>query len=94
MNDLVKVKIDMNEEEILSLCRERIKIMLNEIEQEYMFWDANELKKRTCMSWNTIQDNFFHDPRFVKRKIGGKWYFPVRETKEFLSLWLRELPKK
>lgn len=42
------------------------------------------------MSWNAILDAFFHDPRLIKRKMGGKWYFPVRETRVFLKIWLLE----
>lgn len=92
MNNVVSVTID--ETAVLSHCREQIRVLISQIESEYVFWDAAELKKRTCMSWNTIQDNFFFDPRFIKRKIGGKWYFPVKETKEFLELWLHEQSTK
>jgi hypothetical protein len=42
------------------------------------------------MSWDTIQATFFFDPRFPKRKVGGKWYYPVRETRQFLETWLDE----
>jgi len=85
---LVKVAID--ESEIKRLCRDRITELVKEVDAELVFWDSSELKKRTCMSWNTIQDLFFFDPRFPKRKIGGKWYFPARETREFLETWLSE----
>ncbi|WP_375547033.1 group-specific protein [Paenibacillus sp.] len=74
------------------MCRERINDLIREVDMEKVFWDTNELKKRTCMSWNTIQTTFFFDSRFVKRKVGSKWYFPVKETREFLELWLMEQP--
>lgn len=90
MPELISINID--KEELLKMCRERIDDLVRKADAEKVFWDANELKKRTCMSWNTIQATFFFDPRFVKRKIGGKWYFPVRETREFLELWLMEQP--
>lgn len=91
MENIVTVSID--ETEIRKLFNERVEALLHEIDSEYVFWDTAELKKRTCMSWNTIQDTFFYDPRFPKRKVGGKWYFPVDETKNFLELWLAEQPK-
>ncbi|WP_429373779.1 group-specific protein [Paenibacillus sp. DS2015] len=74
------------------MCRERINTLIKEVDAEYVFWDSKELMKRTCMSWNTIQNTFFFDPRFIKHKVGTKWYFPVRETREFLEKWLREQP--
>ncbi|WP_419877751.1 group-specific protein [Brevibacillus centrosporus] len=91
MNQLVSVQLD--EREIMKLCREKIAELVKEADAEYVFWDTAELKKRTCMSWNTIQEAFFYDPRFVKRKVGSKWYFPVRETRAFLEQWLSEQPK-
>ncbi|SCM00677.1 Group-specific protein [Bacillus cytotoxicus] len=42
------------------------------------------------MSWNTIQDQFFFDPRFPKFKVGQKWYFPAKQTQKFLLEWAEE----
>lgn len=42
--------------------------ILKEADAEYIFWDASELKRRTCMSWNFIQDQFFFDQGFLKEK--------------------------
>ena len=88
MKNLMTVNVD--ETEVKRMCRERVEELVREVDAEYVFWDTGELKKRTCMSWNTIQDNFFHDSRFPKRKVGGKWYFPVIETRDFLRQWLVE----
>ncbi|WP_138225685.1 group-specific protein [Paenibacillus algicola] len=82
--------INIDENEVKKMCRERVEELVKEVDSEYVFWDSTELKKRTCMSWNTIQDNFFFDPRFPKVKVGGKWYFPVKETRDFLKTWLLE----
>lgn len=90
MDQLLAVTI--NNSEVKELCREQIERLVRDIESEYVFWDTAELKRRTCLSWNTIQSLFFYDPRFPKRKIGGKWYFPARETRRFLELWLDEQP--
>lgn len=84
------ISININETEVMKLTRERIAELVKEVESEYVYWDSEELMKRTCMSWNTIQNHFFFDPRFIKAKLGGKWYFPVKETREFLRQWLLE----
>ncbi|ETT30687.1 hypothetical protein C161_27323 [Paenibacillus sp. FSL R5-192] len=86
------LSISVDEKEIKKLLKEKVAEILKEADAEYIFWDASELKRRTCMSWNFIQDQFFFDPRFPKRKVGSKWYFPVRETREFLEEWLTEQP--
>ncbi|QQZ58852.1 group-specific protein [Paenibacillus sonchi] len=88
MKDFLSVTI--NKAEILKICREQVEQLIQEFDNEFVFWDTNQLKKRTCMSWNTIQEYFFFDPRFPKRKVGGKWYFPAHETREFLREWLLE----
>lgn len=86
------ISVQIDESEVRQLCREKITEMIKEVDAEYVFWDAAELRRRTCMSWNFIQDQFFFDPRFPKRKIGSKWYFPARETRLFLEKWLQEQP--
>nr|WP_154957469.1 group-specific protein [Paenibacillus xylanexedens] len=86
------LSISVDEKEIKKLLKEKVAEILKEADSEYIFWDASELKRRTCMSWNFIQDQFFFDPRFPKRKVGSKWYFPARETREFLEEWLTEQP--
>ncbi|WP_397386181.1 group-specific protein [Paenibacillus sp. VCA1] len=69
--------------------REQLTLIVNEDSiLDYVFWDTKELKRRTCMCWNTIQETFFYDPEFPKRKIGGKWYYPAREARQYLELWL------
>ncbi|MBP1999718.1 phage pi2 protein 07 [Paenibacillus shirakamiensis] len=88
MSSLISISLD--ESKVLEICKEKLNQMLHELDSNYVFWDTAELKHRTCMSWNFIQEQFFYDPRFPKRKIGAKWYFPARETREFLENWLRE----
>lgn len=87
------ISVEIDEVQIMRLARERIEETLKKVDSELVFWDAQELKNRTCMSWNFIQDQFFHDPRFPKRKIGTKWYFPAREARAFLETWLAEQSK-
>jgi phage pi2 protein 07 len=87
------IAVQVDEAEVRKMCMDKIGEMIKEVDAELVFWDAAELKKRTCMCWNTIQETFFFDPRFVKRKVGKKWYFPVRETRSFLEQWLTEQSK-
>lgn len=87
------LNIEIDENEVRELYLEKLEEKIREVDTEMVFWDTNELKRRTCMSWNTILDKFFYDPRFPKFKVGGKWMFPAQETKEFLLQWLREQPR-
>lgn len=82
--------VQINENEVRELCKERIADLLKEVDADMVFWDTSELKRRTCMSWNHIQNTFFFDPRMPKFKVGRDWRFPARETREFLEKWLQE----
>ncbi|WP_243767598.1 DUF771 domain-containing protein [Paenibacillus agricola] len=84
------ISIQVDEAEVRKMCIQKIDELLKDFDTELVFWDSKELRKRTCMSWNTIQDTFFFDPRFIKRKVGGKWYFSARATRSFLEEWLSE----
>ncbi|MEK8133122.1 DUF771 domain-containing protein [Paenibacillus filicis] len=86
------ISIQIDEKEIKKLCKERVEEFLKEGDFEFVYWDSKELRKRTCLAWSTIQDHFFYDPRFPKYKIGNKWYFPAKKTREFLETWLTEQP--
>lgn len=87
------ISVQVNENEIRDMAKQKIAELVQEFDADLVFWDANELKRRTCMSWNFIQNTFFFDPRFPKRKIGNKWYFPSKETRAFLETWLGEQSK-
>jgi len=82
------ISIQIDQAEVKQLAREKIAELVKEVDAEYIFWDTTELRRRTCMSWNTIQDTFFFNPDFPKHKIGGKWYFPAKATREFLIKWI------
>lgn len=84
------ITVQIDEAETKELIRRRVVELVKEVDAEMVFWDTNELKRRTCMSLETIQANFFFDPDFPKYKIGGKWYFPAKETREFLLRWLSD----
>jgi phage pi2 protein 07 len=84
------IQIQVDENEVRRLYLQKIDEKLREYDAEMVFWDSKELMRRTCMSWNTIQKEFFFDPRFPKYKVGGKWIFPAKETREFLLEWLKE----
>jgi hypothetical protein len=63
------------------------------MDKERTFWDTNELQRQTMLSMSTIQKNFFYDERFPKYKLGRKWLFPAKRTREFLLMWLEEQKK-
>lgn len=82
--------VSINENEVKDLTRDEIKRVINEMDADLVYWDTKELMRRTCMSWNFIKEQFFYDRRFPKKKIGAKWFFPAKETREFLIVWLSE----
>lgn len=84
---MITVSIDKNE--VKEMAAEEIKRAVKEMDSDLVYWDAKELMRRTCMSWNFIQEQFFFDPEFPKFKIGSKWYFPARDARTFLETWLR-----
>lgn len=87
------IEVQIDEKAIKLIYEDKIAEALKDLDREHIFWDSKELQRRTCMSWNTLQEYFFHDPSFPKTKLGGKWYFPVEETKSFLKNWLAEQPR-
>ncbi|MDA2157887.1 hypothetical protein [Bacillus cereus group sp. Bc253] len=48
-----------------------------------MYFGIQMIGKRTYMSWDNIHKELFLNQRFQKLKVGGKWYFPAKETKAF-----------
>lgn len=84
------INVEIDENQIHKLALEKIEEHLKKVDKELVYWDTNELKRRTCMSWPTILSTFFHHPGFPKFKIGQKWYFPAKETQNFLLQWIRE----
>lgn len=84
------LSVQIDEHQVKQMYMEKLEEKIKEVDTELVFWDSRELERRTCMSWNTIQKEFFFHPDFPKYKIGGKWYFPAKETKAFLLNWLRK----
>lgn len=93
VNQAPILSFQVDEAAVREQIRQRIEELVRDADTELVFWDAKELMRRTCMSWNFIQQQFFFDPRFPKRKIGSKWYFPAREARKFLEAWLNEQPR-
>lgn len=82
------LKVEVDEAIVERLMREEIEKRVEAASKQLVYWDSKELKRRTCLSWNTIQEHFFHDPDFPKVKVGAKWLFPAKETEEFLLRWI------
>jgi phage pi2 protein 07 len=91
---ILVINVQIDEQEVRELCTQKIEELLSDVSKDLIFWDRKELMRRTCISWNTIQEKFFYDPRFPKHKIGAKWYFPAEETTRFLLAWLSEQPRR
>ena len=70
------------------MLSEKLDATIKKAEKELTFWDTRELERQTCMSINTIKDNFFNDEGFPKHKIGGKCYFPEEKTRSWLLEWI------
>lgn len=85
---MLEIKVD--QQEVRQTLMDQLKKKVNEADTELVFWDRNELMRRTCLSWSSIQEKFFFDARFPKHKVGGKWLFPAEKTKAFLLEWLEE----
>ncbi|CEG28064.1 group-specific protein [Bacillus sp. B-jedd] len=89
---MLEIKID--EHEVKQILEDKIHEAVKRAEKETVFWDFKELIRQTRMSRNTIIEQFFYETEFPKFKIGTKWYFPAKETREFLLKWLKEAPIK
>ncbi|WP_025726797.1 hypothetical protein [Heyndrickxia ginsengihumi] len=87
---ILKVNVEINQEEIKKMYLDQLEEHIKKFDAELLFWDTKDLIKQTRLSWSTIQKEFFYDPRFPKYKLGRKWLFPAKETKEFLLEWIME----
>lgn len=88
MSDVLPITFELDKSAAMKLYREKLEQAFKDFDVESVFWDTNELVKRTCMSFDTIQKTFFYHSQFPKFKIGGKWYYPARKTREFLEEWI------
>ncbi len=87
-NSILSVQVD--EKEVRKMYLKKLDEHMEKMDKELLFWNEKDLVKQTRVSWNTIQKEFFYNPRFPKYKIGRKWIFPAQKTKEFLLTWLEE----
>ncbi|TFJ93637.1 group-specific protein [Lentibacillus salicampi] len=83
------VEIKLDEDELNKLYQEKLEQHLNKLDNEVVFWDTKELEKQTNLCFNTIKDQFFYHPDFPKHKVGNKWLYPAKETKQFLLNWIQ-----
>mgnify|MGYP003418076921 FL=1 len=84
------IDIQIDKQMIETVIREEVRARIKKADMDLVYWDRAELERRTCLSWNSIQEKFFYDARFPKHKVGGKWLFPAEKTKDFLLEWLEE----
>lgn len=84
------LQVTVDQEEIKQLYDQKLEEHLKKFDRELVYWDRKELIRRTCMSWTFIQQKFFFDDRFPRRRVGTKWLFPAKETEQFLLQWIKE----
>lgn len=84
------IEIKLDESELRKIYLKKLEEYIEKLDKEHLFWDSKDLVQQTRLCWDTIQKEFFYDPRFPKRKVGRKWIFPAKQTKEFLLTWLEE----
>ncbi|SEB16009.1 hypothetical protein SAMN05421743_12176 [Thalassobacillus cyri] len=84
------LQVQINEHAAKEMIQQQVEELVKKFDADLVYWDTAELKKRTCMSWNTIKEHFFYDERCPKVKLGGKYYFPAEKMKQFLLTWLEE----
>lgn len=94
MIDASLVTVDIDKDALEKIIVKNIQAHLNNIDNEKIFYTMDNLQNITGMSKGFIEQRFFHDSRFVKlrRKVGRKWLFPVKETRDFLNKWIIEQP--
>lgn len=83
------IEVTLDENEIREMYEKRLEEHLNKLDNEVLFWDTKELEKQTSLCINTIKNEFFYNPDFPKHKVGNKWLFPAKETKQFLLNWIK-----
>lgn len=84
------IEVTLKENQIEEMFKAKLEERLNEIESRTVYWDMKELCRQTCMSAPVIKEQFFYDERFQKFRVGKKWFFPAKQTEEFLLQWLSE----
>lgn len=84
------IEIKLDEYKLRKIYLKKLEEYIEKLDKEHLFWDSKDLVQQTRLCWDTIQKEFFYDPRFPKRKVGRKWIFPAKQTKEFLLTWLEE----
>lgn len=92
MNNLAQIELKIDEQQVLDIARDEIRVALRKIETEFVFWDLKTLCQKTCMSKSFVLETFFFLPDFPKHKVGAKWLIPAKEASQFLLQWLKKQP--
>src|SRR5690625_1897030 len=77
---VVNLDVDIDHDVIRDEINKRIDKALH---QTLIFWDINEMSKRTCMSKSFLENEFLHKPqmKIIERsKKHGKRFWPVKES--------------
>ncbi|MEK5331515.1 group-specific protein [Lysinibacillus sp. FSL W8-0992] len=90
---MITVDTEFYNERAEIILREEAQKKLDTLIIEHTFWDMEELVRQTKMSIPFIRDKFFYHPDFPKFKVGSKWWMPAKETRDFLTSWLKQQPR-
>lgn len=77
------ISVQVDEKEVRKIYLEKVEEKVRTVDAELVFWDTNELKRRTCMSWNTIQKEFSLIQGSQNLKLVQNGTFHLKKLKSF-----------
>ncbi|PLR79709.1 hypothetical protein CVD25_06445 [Bacillus canaveralius] len=87
---LAKIDVSINQDEIRQYINQKLDQVLHET---LLYWDVNEMAKRTCLSKSFLENEVLHDPRMKlleRRKSKGKRIWPYEASLKVIQAILDE----
>ncbi|PAV29262.1 hypothetical protein CIL05_12765 [Virgibacillus profundi] len=82
---LANINVDVDQEQVRAYINEKLDKMLNET---LLYWDINEMAKRTTMSKSFLENEILHDSRMKlleRRKSKGKRIWPFEASAKVIQ---------
>lgn len=91
---MIEIKVD--EQLVEDIAIKEIQKRLSNIDTDKVFWTFDDLCMVTGFSKGHILNTFFDEPEFkrLRRRVGRKWVFPVKDVREFLEEWIKTQPNE
>jgi len=88
------IEININEKALENEIIKQINNKIEEFDKNKLFYSLDDLVRITTFSKGHIMNTFFNDYRFkkIRKRVGRKWVFPLKETNDFLKIWISEQP--